>query len=62
MVPIKNSHGWHTPKLPDRLKCEYEVKTMEEQGVRDMFLGSKHFGGRGACWSFGMGLGRMTNI
>jgi hypothetical protein len=21
---------WHAPKLFDRLKCEYEVKTMEE--------------------------------
>jgi hypothetical protein len=24
---------WHTPKLLDRLKCESEVKTAEEQGV-----------------------------
>jgi len=23
--------------------------------------GSQHFGGRGACWSFGMGLGRLTS-
>jgi len=27
-----------------------------------MFFGSQHFGGRGACWSSRMGLGRMTII
>ncbi len=26
-----------------------------------MFSGLQHFGGRGACWSSGMGLGRMTS-
>jgi len=35
---------------------------MEEQGVGDMLPGSHHFGGKGACWSFEMGLGRMTSI
>ncbi len=25
-----------------------------------MFLGSQHFGAKGACWSSGIGLGRMT--
>jgi hypothetical protein len=25
-----------------------------------MLSGSQHFGGRGACWSSGMGLGRLT--
>ncbi len=34
-----------------------KVKTMEGEGV-----GSQHFGGRGACWSFGMGLGILTSI
>ncbi len=47
---------WCAPKLLDRLKCEFEAKTMEEQGVGDMLPGSQHFGGRGACWSSGMGL------
>jgi len=27
---------WRAPKLLDRLKGESEVKTMEEQGVKDM--------------------------
>jgi hypothetical protein len=40
---------WHTPKLLDRLKCEFEVKTLEEQGVGDMLSGSQHFGGRRVC-------------
>ncbi len=37
-----------------------KVKTTkgEELGV---LLGSQHFGGRGACWSFEMGLGRLTS-
>jgi len=34
---------------------------MEEQKVGDMLLGLQHFGGRGACWSSGMRLGRMIN-
>jgi len=32
------------------------VKTIKEQGVGDMFPGSQHFGGRGACWSSMMGI------
>jgi hypothetical protein len=31
---------WCTPKLLDRLKCEFEVKTLEKQGVEGTFLGS----------------------
>jgi hypothetical protein len=27
------NESWRAPKLLDRLKCEYEVKTTEEQGV-----------------------------
>jgi len=51
---------WHTPKLFDRLKRESKMKTSEEQGVGNMFPGSQHFGGRRACWSSKMGLGKMT--
>jgi hypothetical protein len=40
---------WRVPKFLDRLKCEFEVKTTEEQGIEDMLLGSQHFGGRGVC-------------
>jgi hypothetical protein len=37
-----------------------KVKTMEGKGV-GVFLYSQHFGGKGACWSFRMGLGRLTS-
>jgi len=37
------------PQFFDKLKCEFEVKTTEEQGIRDMLLGSQHFRGRRAC-------------
>jgi hypothetical protein len=49
---------WHTPKLLDRLKCESEVKTTEEQGVEAWSLVQQHFEGRRVCWSSKMGLGR----
>jgi len=26
----KKQHNWHAPKLLDRLKCESEMKAMEE--------------------------------
>jgi hypothetical protein len=48
-------------KLFDRLKCEFEVKIMEEQRVGAHSLTCNTLGGRGACWSFGMGLGKMTS-
>jgi hypothetical protein len=38
-VEVKNG-SWHVPKLLNGLKCEFEVKTMEEQRVRDTFFGS----------------------
>jgi hypothetical protein len=53
--------NWHTLKLFDRFKCEFEMKTTKEQGVGDMLPGLQHFGGRGACWSSEMGLGIMKN-
>jgi len=37
------------------------VKITEEQGIGDTLLGLQHFGGKGACWSSEMGLGRMTS-
>jgi hypothetical protein len=54
-------HVRSVPKLLDRLKRQYEVKTTKEQRVRGTLFGFQHFGGRRACWSSGMGLGRMTN-
>jgi hypothetical protein len=32
--------SWRAPKLLDRLKREYEIKTLEEQGVGDTLYGS----------------------
>jgi hypothetical protein len=34
------------PKFLDTLKCEFEVKTLKEQGIGDTLPGSQHFGGR----------------
>jgi hypothetical protein len=44
----------------DRFKCEYEVKTTKEDGVGHIPWLTTLWG-RGVCWSFKMGLGRMTN-
>jgi len=38
------------PKVNDGRKMSWGV-----------FLGLQHFGGRRACWNFGMGLGRLTS-
>jgi len=38
-----------------------KVKTMEGEGVWGALLGSQHIGGKGACWSFVMGLGRLIS-
>jgi hypothetical protein len=49
------------PKLLDGFN--YESKG-EDNGRRrgwGTFISSQHFGGRGACWSSRMGLGRMTS-
>jgi hypothetical protein len=42
-------------------KCESEMKTAEEQGVGAHSLARSTLRGRRACWSSGMGLGRMTS-
>jgi hypothetical protein len=38
------------------------VKTMKEQGVEARSLAYNTLKSRGACWSFGMGLGWLTSI
>ncbi len=63
LVVQKNTNFyWRAPKLLDRLKCEYEVKTMEKQGVGDMLPGSQHFGVEGHAGALGWGLRIVTNI
>jgi len=36
---------WRIPKLLDKIKCEFEMKTTKDQGVEDTFFGLQHFGG-----------------
>jgi hypothetical protein len=43
--PFPMDTMWRTPKLLNRLKYEFEVKTTEGHRVGDTFLGSQHFGG-----------------
>jgi hypothetical protein len=50
------------PKLLARLKCESKVKTTKELKIGARSLAHNIFEVRGACWNFGMGLGRMTSI
>jgi hypothetical protein len=38
---------WRSPKLLDRLKCESEVKTVEEQGVEAHSLARSTLGVEG---------------
>ncbi len=44
------------------LKCEPKQKTTEEGGVGARSLAHNTLKGRGACWSFGMGLGRVDKL
>jgi hypothetical protein len=38
LLVLWNNLVWRTPKLLNRFKCEYEVRTMEEQKVGACFL------------------------
>jgi hypothetical protein len=44
------------------LKSEFKYKTMEGGGVEARSLAHNTLRGRGACWSFGMGLGRVDKL
>jgi hypothetical protein len=46
---------WHNPNLLYRLKCESKVKATEKQRIGAHSLIRNTSGGKGACWSFGMG-------
>ncbi len=48
------------PKLLNRLKCESKMKTTEKSKVAACSLACSTLRGKRACWSFEMGLGRMT--
>ncbi len=44
---------WRTPELFDGLNFESKVEDNMRRSW-DVFPSSQHFGGRGACWSFGI--------
>ncbi len=49
------------PKLLDGLNCESKGEDNGRKKSLDALFDSQHFGGRRACWSFEMGLGRLTS-
>ncbi len=49
-------------QLLEGLKCESKQKTMEEGGVGACSLAHNILRGRGVCWSFGMGLGKVEKL
>jgi hypothetical protein len=49
-------------QLLEGLKCESKWKTAEEGGVGTRSLAHNTLKGRGACWSSGMGLGRIDKL
>ncbi len=53
--------SWRTPKLLDGLNYESKGEDNRKRRSWGVFPGSQHFGGRGACWSFGMGLGGLIS-
>jgi hypothetical protein len=54
-------YSWCTPKFLNRFKSEYKMKTMEKSGLGARSLVRNTFGGKGVCWSSGMGLGRVIS-
>jgi hypothetical protein len=56
-------HMWRNPELLVRLKMNLSWSNNRkcwEPGVHSLTRNTKR--GRGACWNFGMGLGRMTSL
>jgi len=49
-------------QLLEGLKCESKWKTAEKGGVETGSLAHNTLRGRGACWSSGMGLGRIDKL
>jgi hypothetical protein len=58
---ITTLHNWRTPKLLDGLNCESKGDDNGKKRSWGALPGSQHFRGRMACWSFGMGLGKMIS-
>ncbi len=53
--------GWCTTKLLDGLNYESKGEDNGRKKSWGALLSSQHFGGRGACWSFEMGLVGLTS-
>ncbi len=49
-------------QLLAKLKNESKYKTAEGEGVGARSLAHNTLRGKGACWSFGMGLGRVDKL
>jgi hypothetical protein len=49
-------------QLLEGFKCESKWKTAEKEGIGARSLAHNTLKGRGACWSFRMGLGRIDKL
>jgi hypothetical protein len=49
-------------QLLEGFKCESKWKIAEEEGIGTRSLAHNTLRGRGACWSSGMGLGRIDKL
>ncbi len=49
-------------QLLEGFKCEFKYNIAEEGGVGARSLAHNTLRGRGACWSSGMGLGRVEKL
>jgi len=52
---------WRTPKLLNGFNFESKGEAIRRKKSWGALSGSQHFGGRGACWSSEMRLGRLTS-
>jgi hypothetical protein len=57
-----HEHVMMHSQLLKGLKCESKYKTTEEGGIKARSLAHNTLRGRGACWSSGMGLGRVDKL
>jgi hypothetical protein len=54
--------GVDAPPTPRRTQMWVQLKDNERERSQDALPSSQHLKGRGACWSFGMGLGRIDKL
>jgi hypothetical protein len=61
-IKYKNQNWMTHSQLLEGLKCDSKWKIVEEGGVGMRSLAHNTLRGRGACWSSGMGLGRIDKL